>query len=334
MMSFIQRNLPKAIFAALLIAIQATAAGLLAPVYPGAVPDPNAGDITVRVFLSKAPLDKVMAFYTARLGKMMPGSDIESDAAQFNCPADQEVPCYAAEVMDQSQVARQLRDMTQAKVVGVMIQGKAGRKDQPPPASGDKGDDAMGQKLAQMEQKEINAMNREINSQMTPADRKIAAMSDLFEGLKDEVAAGRHTKQELLAAYKRYQDLETAWFPTVKAPNGQRESYDQFKLAHLKASITQNTQTGVAPAAASGQDMAALAKRMQAAVQAGRMDEVQALERQMQSQMQQQPAQRGAALEAVTKDYWNQWMAFLRDLRAHAYRTRIWINTPPKSWGY
>ncbi len=263
----------------------------------------------------------------------MPGSDIESDAKQFNCPADQEVPCYAAEVMDQSQVARQLRDMTQAKVVGVMIQGKARRKDQPPPASGDKGDDALGRRLAQMQQRDINTMNREIDSQMTPADRKIAAMSDLFDGLRARSARPPH-QAGATGAYKRYQGLETAWFPTVKGPNGQRESYDQLKLTHLKASISKNTQTAVAPAAASGQDMAALAKKMQAAVQAGRMDEVQALERQMQSQMQQQPAQSEAAREAVTKDHWNQWMAFLRDLRAHAYRTRIWINTPPKSWGY
>lgn len=328
----------------------ACAGSMIAAPYPGAVPDRHAGDVTVRVYLSKAPLAKVVAWYAAKVGSL----DKEAGNTLWNTDGGGvnvgrplgatnsrlEVRRLGRVMLGQAMVARSLKDMTQAKVVGVYCAGIAAQPESTGTTDGqaDAGTagmaDATSQALAKMQQ-QMQQLNRQLMAQTTPEDRALARMSDLFEGLRQEVDSGLHghSKKELLAVYARYKNLETAWFPTVKTPKGP-ESYDRWLLARKRAQLMGEQQDAAAPAAQGGADMAALASRLQAAAAAGRMDEVRALSSQMQQSMQGGEATAAGAGKVMTRDHWSFWIGFLKTLEAKAYRTRIWINTQPSSWGY
>lgn len=342
-------------------AFAATAAaagqGLVAGVYPGAVRDKQAGDVTVRVYLTNAPLRQVSAWYAGKVGAMTK-TGAESlgygDQAGGNVGravgavgADVETIRLGHVVMDQSMVVRSLKDMTATKDVGVVCeamhlkaatdgaaQSSSASEGSSSGGAGDAQAQSMMQQLQQMQAK-VNQANQQMLAQTSPVDRKIGAMSDLFDGLRYEAMAGLHghTKQELLDVYAKYKHLETAWYPTVKTADGP-ESYDKWRLARARAELKGQVHAQAAPAQAGAVDMQALSARIQAAAAAGRMDEVQALSGQMQRAMQSQQGTAAQGGKSITKDRWSFWMGFLKDLDGHAYRTRIWINTQPKTWGY
>lgn len=338
-----------AILLALAGAGSAYGGSMVAGPYPGAVPDRNAGNVTVRVYLSHAPLAKVAGWYAGKLG------DLNKDAGNTLWNADGEAQSAGAPLgetnpqvevrrlgrvtMGQAMVARSLKDMTLARDVGVFCEGiqrelaskeKAGGTDSMAVAGADK----TKQKLAQFQQ-QIQRLNQQLQAQTTPQDRAIAKMSELFEGLRNEAFGGSHghTKAQLLAVYAKYKYLETAWYPTVKTAQGP-ESYDRWLLARKWAELKAERQKVSTPAAKSGADMSALAARIQAAAAAGRMDEVQALSGQMQRAMQGGQAANARAGQVVLKDHWSYWLAFFKKLASKAYRTRIWVNTSPQKWGY
>jgi hypothetical protein len=328
------------------VAADAAAGGLVAGTFPGGLRDKNAGDATVHVFLSRAPISKVKAWYASRDGRFTASAgntlwNADSSDSEAGKPLGATNPAYdevdlGHVVMTQSQVVRHLKDMTETKDAGVLLQTL-----EPAKASGAAGtpakedaSDKLDRSMAAM-QKQIGEANRELLESMSPADRKIAAMSDLFEGLREEVDSGRghHTKADLIRVYEKYKHLERAWYPTVRASNGRLESYDRWLLDRTRARLASTRKTASAPATAAPRDMSAIAKRMQAAAAAGRMDEVQALQKQMMAAMQDGQTANRTAEKTIVKDHWKDWLAFLKDLDAHAYRTRIWINTSPRTWG-
>lgn len=311
---------------------EAAPAALVAPPYPGAVLDAKAGDVTVRVYLSHDPLKKVAAWYAAKLGAMAKpaGNTLwNADGTETNAgkplgamDSKIDIERLGRVVMDQSQVVRYLKDMTETKDIGVLCEGM---QQKPAQEVSDTGDNGAGQQMdAAMEQQALQNEQKLMDSMApTPDDRTIAAMSDLFKVLKSEALAGRfgHTKKELLELYTKYRHLETSWYPTVKTADGVT-SYDRWVLAREQRTTDQQDS-------ATRVNAQALAARIQAAMAAGRMDEVQALS----EQAQQGASGSGGGLPQLT-DQWNHWLAILKDLDAHAYRTRISINTDPKSWGY
>ncbi len=316
------------------VAVEAHAGAVIAPVYPGAVPDTAAGDVTVRVYLSHDPLKKVTAWYSAKVGAMSKSAAItlwNADSVETNTgrPLGETDPKVDIErlgrvLMTQSEVVRALKDMTQTKDIGVLCEGMDIKPMQSNAAGGAQeaaGGDATTQQLAQMQRQLLQA-ERGMTASLTPEDRAIDRMGDLFEVMRTEALGGRygHTKQQLLAVYAKYKHLETSWYPTVKSSDG-LVSYDRWLLARERQQAAQQDSAG------SG-DMRALAARIQAAAAAGRMDEVEALSQQ---------AQQGGSTPAsatLLHDQWDHWLAVLKKLDAHAYRTRIEINTQPKSWGY
>jgi len=329
----------------------AGAKGLVAGIYPGAVVDKDAGDVTVRVYLSHDPLKQVAAWYAAKVGPMTvkgagtvasggnPGRTVGQTDANLDTRRLGHV------VMDQSTVVRLLKDMTATKDIGVVC-GALRREpaqrqtDEPSDApaqaagGGDAKAQAMMQQIQQM-QARVDAANQKMMAQISPDDRKAAAMSTLFDGLRSEATAGLHghTKQELFAVYAKYKHLETSWYPTVKTPQGP-ESYDRWLLERDRAKLKGQVQAGSASAQGGAADMQALSAKIQAAAAAGRMDEVQRLSAQLQQGMQGARGGSAQAGAAMSKDHWDFWLAFLKDLDAHAYRTRIWVNTQPGSWRY
>lgn len=324
--------------------------GAIAPVYPGAVLDKQAGDVTVHVYLTKAPFKKVIAWYAAKVGglnhdagiTLRSGDSTEQEAGRPIGMVDPavEVRQVGRVTMNQSTVVRSLKDMTRTKDIGVLCEGMRHKPtgSGPAPAASAAppggGQAAMIKQLAAM-QAQLQRANQQMVNSMSPADRKIAGMSDLFKGLRDEALAGQHghNKQQLLEIYAKYKHLETDWYPTVKTPAG-LQSYDRWLLARDEAKLRAGMHAGTAPAEAGAEDMQSLAARIQAAAAAGRMDEVRALSAQMQGGMAAQKIKNQAAADMVTKDHWTFWMGFLKDLDTHAYRTRIWVNTAPKTWGY
>lgn len=331
--------------------------GLLAGIYPGAVRDKHAGDVTVRVYLTHAPFKRVCGWYARKVGAMTEkGADSLGFADKSSGNGGRtvgevepgvEMVRQGHVLMDQSTVVRSLKDMTATRDVGVVCEGlrrvsaanqAGGPQDTSEPGRSSGAEDAQAQammKQLQQMQAKLNEANQQMLAQTSPEDRKIEAMSDLFDGLRDEAMAGLHghTKQDLLKLYAKYKHLETAWYPTVKTANGS-ESYDRWLLERDRAELKAQAQAGGAPARADASNMQALSARIQAAAAAGRMDEVQRLSMQMRRGMAGAQANASGTRQTAVKDQWLFWLDFLKDLDAHAYRTRIWVNTRPSSWGY
>ncbi len=335
----------------LALAKAAAGQGVIAPVYPGAVADNHAGDVTVRVYLTHAPLDQVEAWYAGKVGglshdagvTLRSANSMEQEAGQPIGTVDPAVVVtqLGRVTMNQSTVVRSLKDMTRTKDIGVLCEGMhhkpADGGSAPAAGAAPAGDGSQAEMMKQLAamQAQLQRANQQLTGSMSPADRKIAAMSDLFKGLRVEALGGQHghTKQQLLHVYAKYKHLETDWYPTVKTSSG-LQSYDRWLLAKDEAKLKAGARAGTVPAETGAADMQALSARIQAAAAAGRMDEVQALSEQMQRGMAGQEVKNQAAAETATKDHWAFWMAYLKNLDAHAYRTRIWINTAPKTWGY
>ncbi len=140
---------------------------------------------------------------------------------------------------------------------------------------------------------------------------KMGQMSDLFEGLKTEVGMRRHSADELLAVYAKYQSLETAVYPYKKVRGG-LASYDRWLLARDKQAFAPASQD-------SNKDRQPYAEQLQRLYMAGKFDEAKKLTDSMTA--------------GIHQGHWGDWLAFLKELEANAYRTRIVIGVDPQSWG-
>ena len=324
--------------------------GLLSQVYPGVVEDKNNGDATVHVFLSRDPLAKVQAWYGTKKGGLTQNAGIElanADGALSRdiAPIGAIVPGVKAvavgqQIMDSTKVAWCLKDITLAKAVGVLLQSleldSSDGGDFQPGVSGQIDSSTAAQLGIEKLRQHAAAVNDQMTKSLSPEDRTIGRMSYLFDGFKQGYyhGGGRHSKQDLVNLYKKYSYLERSYFPTMKMSDGKLTSYDAWLMDKYKSRFGKEMKKAGAPAMANHQDLAEIGRRMQEAAQAGRMDELQALQQQMLSVMHGgQKASRNVE-KAVNQDHWDDWLAFLNDLDDHAYRTRIWINTEPKSWGF
>jgi len=324
------------------------APALVAPAYPGAVHDAGSGDVTFQVYLSKDPAAKVKAWYgrkgalSAAAGNTLWNAD--GGDAKAGVPVGAREPGIDVKdtglvVMDQSAVVRKIKDMTMTRDIGVLVQSMVRTASSSSPASSPapqpsvQQGDAMTRQLEQMK-RQLQQAQSQMLSETSPADHRIAAMSDLFEGLREEIPMAHHTKKELLAVYAKYRHLETAWYPTIKQADGTLISYDRLLLKKYKDKLSAQVHGAAQAPLAAGRDLEALARQAQAAAAAGRTDELQALGGRMQTTQEAAAPGVQHLQDVETADRWQYWVGFLKKLDAHAYRTRIWINTRPGTWGF
>lgn len=281
------------------------------------------------VYLSRDPWRKVRAFYDQHLGGPLLDFHKSYDNA-FTIPCGERADiCYGRVLMEQSSVAKILmsegHSMVDAYDAGVMVEARTppaegqGQSDQaaaaiPTGTGGNPGADSQAaQQMARMDalEKQVIAAQKQMMAQVQaegqasgiPDAVGMQRMSDLFEGLRNEVLANRHTEAELKRVYAQYKHLESAEFPSVRLPGGGAVPYDTWLLKKDKQAFE------VQPTQAQMQARQQQAMQLEAA---GKSDEA--------AQLMSGP------------DHWNDWLGFLKKLDAHAYRTRIVIYVDPESW--
>lgn len=155
--------------------------------------------------------------------------------------------------------------------------------------------------------------------------------TSVFSGLQREIAFKRHSGSELVNVYNKYRWLESAFYPPHKTAKGS-ESYYTWLVATTWARINSPQKSAAASGRQMGQSAAAVAARMQKLIAEGRMQEAQQLGQQMAATVQK--GQRAAKADQTLqqRDHWQEWMAVIRQLAAHAYKTKIVINTKPANW--
>ena len=213
---------------------------LLAPVYPGSVTSPLRSDKTQSVFLSKTPIKKIESFYDAKIGKLSSNDPITESyflADLGNTP----VVAYGRTMLTANQISRQEGyPDPDAKDAGVLLlaktsSGQSSESSAPStaniPSVNPSSMDSMQAKMAQMQKQLMKEMGgqKKINSA-----EKIGGMSDLFDGLKNEVYMQHHSQKELMAVYNKYKFLEVSFFPLVKDKQDGPVSYAQHLLKQYK----------------------------------------------------------------------------------------------------
>lgn len=296
---------------------------LLAPAYPGAVRDTTASDVYHVVLLSRDPIEKVRAYYRARVGKLDDANDYsvrDNDGRALMCQPGGYSICFGKILMTQGNVARYLKHVTDAYDAGVRVEGRRRHLPEAPPP--DSAGEAMLAQSGFYTQAQLEAAQAKLMAQVHAEEGtegldpekmdSVSHMSDIFDGLKDEVASRKHSEDELLRLHARYAQLETAVYPYVIEKGSTLTSYDRWLLQRRKAKLAKSTGM-------TGKEKQELADRLQRLYAAGKFDEAKKL------------SDRVAARGNV--DRWSYWVDFLKDLDAHAYRTRITIDVDPRSWG-
>lgn len=305
--------------ALLLPSIQA-APELLAPPYPGAVPDTADTNIYHATFLTRDPVEKVLAFYQPKVGTLHDAMDYsieDNNGKWLMCPMNNTTICLGKILMKQGLVAGYLRDVTLAYDAGVKLMARrsAGEVARLEAAVASQQDTESARQIAELQAaqakllEEANELLRSIGEDPVKT-QKIGRMSSLFEGLRQEVLTRRHSQDELLAVHDKYQHLDAAVFPHVR--EGQKlVSYDQWLLARKNETLRAQPMTD--------KDREQAAKKLEALYMAGKVEEAMKLSEEL--------------VAGTSTDYWNDWLDFLKDLDTHAYKTRIVIDVDPRSWG-
>lgn len=239
-----------AAMAAVVIIAAAAAASpaQLAPVYPGAMPDPAASVEHARVYLSKAPLPEVRHWYAKRLAKQSIAACASANADkgcgsfQQDCDSDAGPKglsrCTDLLVIKWNAIPPG-GGMVDAYHAGVHLEGW--QKSRVAPDAGASAarpaTDPMAKAMAGLSAR-MQAADRGETQQAgseTGLDLAgLAAIPDVpFQGFKQEVIAGRHTQKELEAVYRRYSYLTTSVYPTVKGQYGPI-AYDKLVFAQCK----------------------------------------------------------------------------------------------------
>jgi hypothetical protein len=136
--------------------------------------------------------------------------------------------------------------------------------------------------------------------------------------LKDSVAKGQHSQQELDQVAARYAHLESCVFPPMQDEDGSWMPADQVLAGRYYSGM----QQGFAAAAV---DMDEIAARIQSLIAEGRMDEVAALSEQMAASMDTMG-------DVATADSWDQGIELLDELEQLAYRVVLIIDRQPETW--
>jgi len=299
-----------------------SAPSLLAPSYPGAVRDSTASNPYRVALLTRDPIEKVRAFYQARVGPLADAADHSSpdnEALALMCQLDGHTVCYGKILMSQGNVARYLKHVTDAYDAGVRIEGRLPDRPKQPTADDDASEPAPAGTLSAAD---LEAARAKLVAQMHEMTRSegldpdkldtIAAMGDIFDGLKEEVMSRHHTEDELLRIHARYAHLETAVYPYVRGNGRSLTSYDSWLLQRRRKALSSSTEL-------SERERQTFTRRLEKLYAAGKFDEAQKL--------------RASVVARGNRDRWTYWLDFLKELDAHAYRTRILIDVDPRSWG-
>ncbi len=173
--------------------------------------------------------------------------------------------------------------------------------------------------------------NKEVPPKATSIYQVNVDKTSVFSGLQSETFNNHHTKAEFLNVYNKYRWLEAAYYPQHKTSKGS-ESYYKWLVATTWAGINAPQEAVNAGAQQMGQGAAAIAARMQKLIAEGHMQEAQKLGEQMSNSMQGMGQVNQAEQTLSQRDHWKQWMAVVKKLVAHAYKTKIVINKKPATW--
>ncbi len=217
-----------------------TSSKLLAPVYPGSVVSPLRSDKTQSVYLSKKPIKKVESFYNAKIGKLS-SKDPITESYFLEDLGNTPVVAYGKTILTANQISRQEGyPDPDAKDAGVLLlaktsaektDGSSAPETANIPSVNSGSVDSMQAKLEQMQKQIMKSMGKQNYSK---ADETAGEMSNLFDGLKNEVYMQHHSQKELIAVYNKYKFLEVSFFPLVKDKQDGPVSYARHLLRQYK----------------------------------------------------------------------------------------------------
>lgn len=139
-----------------------------------------------------------------------------------------------------------------------------------------------------------------------------------FGALKDAVAKGHHSQQELDQVAARYGWLESCVFPPMQNDYGGWQPADEVLVERYYAA----QQTGFSTAAV---DMDDIARKMQELMAEGKLDEAMELSQEMASSLDNMG-------EVSSADSWDQGIELLQELESLAYRLVLIIDKQPEEW--
>ncbi|GEM_PF-6937447 len=330
------------------------------PIYPGAALDPVASaqeshlrEHAVKVYISHDSLQQVRAWYQPRLAKQSiagctfkdpkEGCGAFKQTCESIAMAGRWVQCTDGIVLKWNYIppGGSMVDAFNAGVhlVGWRIPPKS-KKPAAAHATPQKPQRLTGRAAETMAQ--LDAMSAQLQAatkqamQQADAEGKSLGLTDTvrfagipdmpFKGLKDEVLAGRHRQQELEALYRKYRWLTAAFYPMKRTVNGV-EDYAHWLIARTEARIHKPQQAAIEAAGQHGEDPAQAQARMQQLIRQGRMDEARKLGEQMAVAMQGAERSGNVVTQLQSRDHWQEWVAVIKKLAAHAYKTKIIIDT-------
>ena len=222
----------------------AASAPRLAPVYPGATPDVAAVAPHALVYLTKAPLPKVQAWYVKRLsqrsiaacGSAMPNEGCGSfqQSCEPDIPPDGLTRCSNLLVLKWNAIPPG-GGMIDAYNAGVRLEGwKQTHVARDAGADSDAVSTAHGNGRMQALATEGQQVTRGTDGESAMDMARLMAIPDKpFKAFKQEVVMGRHTQKELDAVYRRYRHLVTAVYPVVEGQYGP-VVYDELVFSRCK----------------------------------------------------------------------------------------------------
>lgn len=210
---------------------------LLAPVFPGSVISPLRGDKTESIYLSKDQIEKIKSFYDSKVGTLTAKDPITKTDFMENLSTSKLVYYGKTIITGHEIIRRRGYPGPGAKDAGVLLVAKSLSKENENTATGESTNVNVSTGNSAMDslQKMLAKFNKQVtqaqgNMKYSKSDMKMQEMSDLFDGLKNEVFMQRHTKQELFAVYNKYKFLDASFYPLVKDKNGEEISYAQNLL--------------------------------------------------------------------------------------------------------
>jgi len=212
---------------------------LLAPVYPGSVASPLRSDKTQSVYLSKDPIKKIESFYNGKIGKLSSKDPITESYFLVNL-GNTPVVSYGKTLLTPNQISRQEGyPDPDAKNAGVLLlaktsSGQSSESSAPGlsniPSVNSSSMDSLQAKMVQMQKQLMKEAGGQSNYK---SQEKIGEMSDLFDGLKNEVYMQRHSQKEMIAVHNKYKFLDDSFYTLVKGQDG-LVSYAQNLLKEYK----------------------------------------------------------------------------------------------------
>ena len=216
----------------------------LAPFYPGSVASLLRSDKTQSVYLSKDAINKIESYYNSKVGKLS-SKDPLTKSYYLEDLGNTPVVTYGKTMMTANQISRQEGyPDPDAKDIGILLLAKSssGQSSESSPSSSEdissintSSTDSMQAMTTKMQKILMQAMGKQNYSK---SDEQIGEMSDLFDGLKNEVYMQRHSQKEMLAVYNKYKFLDNSFYLLVKDKDGSAIPYSNQLLAQYKNKIS------------------------------------------------------------------------------------------------